>query len=121
MKKRLNFLRYILNEDMETMLRKVYEVLKTDIRKGDFVDLVQQDLNDVGLEISENEIENTPELIWKKIVNSKVKEAALLDLVAQNSEKSKTNHIKFETLQMRETQYLKSNKNTTLSKTIFSV
>ena len=48
-----------------------------------------------------------------------MKEAALLDLVAQNSEKSKTKHIKFETLQMRE--YLKSNKNTTLSKTIFSV
>ena len=89
MKKRLNFLRYILNEDMETMLRKVYEVIKTDSRKGDFVDLVQQDLNDVGLEISENDIENTPKLLWKKIINSKVKDAALLDLVAQNSEKSK--------------------------------
>ena len=48
------------------MLRKVYEVLKIDSRKGDFVDLVQQDLNDVGLELSENEIENTPKLLWKK-------------------------------------------------------
>ena len=66
MKKRLHFLRYILNEDMETMLRQVYEVLKTDSRKGDFVDLVQQDLNDVDIEISENEIKHTPKLQWKK-------------------------------------------------------
>ena len=48
-----------------------------------------------------------------------MKEAAFLDLVAQNSEKSKTKHIKFETLQVRE--YLKSSKSTTLSTTMFSV
>ena len=39
---------------MDTLLREVYEVLKTDSRKGDFVDLVQQDLNDGDKEIYEN-------------------------------------------------------------------
>ena len=39
---------------METMVRHVYEVLKTKSTKRDFVDLVQQDLNDVDIEISEN-------------------------------------------------------------------
>ena len=104
---------------MDTMLRQVYEVLKTDSRKGDFVDLVQQDLNDVDIEISENKIKHTPKLQWKKYITCKVKEKAFQDLITQNLEKSKTKHIKFENLLMSE--YLKCNKSTTLSKTIFSV
>ena len=57
---------------METMLRKRYEVFKTDSRKGDFVDLVQQDLNDVEIELSENKIQNTSKVKWKKFINIKV-------------------------------------------------
>ena len=44
MKKRLTCLRYILNESMDSMMRKFYEELKADSRKGDFVDLVIQDI-----------------------------------------------------------------------------
>ena len=119
MKKRLNFLKYILNENMNTMLRKVYEVLKTDSRKGDFVDLVQHDLNDLEIELSENEIQNTTKVQWKRFINIKVKEAAFQYLIAENNEKSKTKHINFDSLQM--SKYLAENKSTALSKTILSV
>ena len=45
MKKRLNFLRYILIEDMGSMIRQVYEALKTESRNGDFVNLVKKDMD----------------------------------------------------------------------------
>ena len=44
MKKRLNFLRYILKEDMGSMIQQVYEALKTESRNGDFVNLVKKDI-----------------------------------------------------------------------------
>ena len=63
------------------------------LKKDRRVDIVQQDLSDVEIELSENEIKNTLTLHWTKFVNSKVKEAALTDLMAQNSEKSKKKNI----------------------------
>ena len=44
---------------MYSMIRKVFEVLRTDIRNGDFVDLVNQDLVDNDIELTENEIKDT--------------------------------------------------------------
>ena len=55
----------------------------------------------------------------QKYVDEKVKFKALEKLTAENSTKTKTKHIIFETLEMRN--YLRENINTTLSKTIFSV
>ena len=42
MKRRLNFLKSILNENMESMIRQVFETMKVDSRKGNFVNLVQK-------------------------------------------------------------------------------
>ena len=66
MKKRLKF-RYILNESIDSMIRKVSEVLKTDSRKGDFVDLVNQDIKDNDIDLAETDIQNMSKLQWKKI------------------------------------------------------
>ena len=41
--KRLNFLHYILNESMESLVKQVYIALKEDSRKGDFVSLINTD------------------------------------------------------------------------------
>ena len=58
MKKRLNFLKYILNEDMSTMIRQVYETLKTDSRKGDFVNLIKQDMEELDIVVTDEEIQS---------------------------------------------------------------
>ena len=42
--RRLKFLKYIFDKNMWTMIRQVYEALKEDSRKGDFVDLVRKDI-----------------------------------------------------------------------------
>ena len=46
LEKRMNFLRYILKEGMSSMIRQVYETLKTDSVKGDFFSLVQTDMEE---------------------------------------------------------------------------
>ena len=103
---------------MSSMIRQVYETLKTESRNGDFVYLVNRDIEELKLELSETDIKNTTKQEWKKFVNEKVSEACLRDLTLENNNKTKTKHIVFENLKMRE--YLKQNVNISLSKTIFS-
>ena len=87
MKKRLNFLRYILREDMGSMIRQVYEALKTESRNGDFVNLVKKDMDELDIQLSEEDIQNTTKLVWKNFVNEKVVEECLRFLTEENSEK----------------------------------
>ena len=49
MKKRLNFLHYILKETITSTVRQVYDTLKHDSRKGDFYFIIQKDLRDCDL------------------------------------------------------------------------
>ena len=49
MKKRLLFLHYILRENKDSMLYKVFIALNEDSRKGDFVDMVKKDKTDLKL------------------------------------------------------------------------
>ena len=67
MGKRLKFLRYILNKDINSMVRQVYETLKTDSRKGDFVYLIKQDMKDLDIDLTEEDIEMCTKIQWKKI------------------------------------------------------
>ena len=72
MKKRLNFIRFILNESI-----KVFEVLQTDSRKGDIADFVNQGIRDNDIEFTETKIKNISKPYWKRYVTLKVKETAL--------------------------------------------
>ena len=87
MEKRLNFLKYILNESMESMIRQVFEALKVDSRKGDFVALVKEDIETLNIDLSEEDITLITKLQWKKYVHEKVKAGALKWLVEENMSK----------------------------------
>ena len=117
--KRLKFLKYILNEDTESMLKQVYDQQKKESRKGDFVFQVKQDMKEMDINMDDNEIKELSIRKWKKLVNEKTKEAALRYLVSENRQKEKTKHIKFKTLKLSE--YLRTNKNTNISNIIFSL
>ena len=54
--KRLKFLKYILDETITSMIRQIYETLKEDSRKGDFVDLVRQDFEEVEIDLTEEDL-----------------------------------------------------------------
>lgn len=56
MGKRLKSLKYILDESMEAMISQVYEAQKLESKKGDFVQQIKEDLKEIDLDITENEI-----------------------------------------------------------------
>ena len=115
--KRLNFLRYILRESTTSMIEQVNSVLKEDSRKGDFVNLVQSDLQELKLHMTDHEIQNILKWTWKKIVKTKVIQQCFKHSVNENSSKEKTRDICFENLEMAK--YLIENRSTSLSKIIF--
>ena len=117
--KRLNFLHYILNESMESLVKQVYIALKEDSRKGDFVSLINADKKDFEIELTDEEIEVVPRHTWKQFIKKKVKQLALKSLTEENNNKEKTRHVDFGELKISE--YLVLNKRTSLSKLMFSV
>ena len=119
MQKRLLFLKYILNEDPESMLGQVYKQLKIDSRKGDFVSLIKQDMKEMEIHMEDCEVNEMSINKWKKLVKDKTKSIALKYLVTENSKKEKTKHIQFTTLKLSD--YLKLNKNKELSEIIFGL
>ena len=46
--------------------KQVYETLKLDSRKGDFVYLIKQDMEDLDLDVTEEEIQICTKIQWKK-------------------------------------------------------
>ena len=119
MGRRLNFLHYILNEPINSMISEVFKALKEESRKGDFYQLVQKDLQDLDIEMSENYIMNYKKCQWKLFVKDQVKNAAFMFLVNENSSRKKTKDIIFSELKMSD--YLFQNRNKKLSEIIFSV
>ena len=63
--KRLNFLHYILSENISSILRKVYDTMKCDSRKGDFYNLVKKDMEDLDIAMTEEDIREHARTKWK--------------------------------------------------------
>ena len=92
MKRRLQFVHYILQENRDTMLRQVYYTLKEDSRNEDFVALIECDKKTLNIEITDEDITNVSKHSWKKFLSEKkTKEAAFVYLMQENSSKEKTN------------------------------
>ena len=71
MKKRMQFLHYILNENIDSMIVQVYNALKEDHRKCNFIQLTNKDREDLEIELSDEDIKYTPKSTWKKYVKEK--------------------------------------------------
>ena len=119
MTKHLHFLKYILNEYITSMIRKGYETLKLDSGNSDFVHLVQKDLMEIDVKMSDEEIQTLSVGKWKGIVRRKINQAAFKYLIRENLSKDKAKHIVFDKYQMRK--YLFINKSTSLAQIIFCV
>ena len=94
----MNFLNYILHENTDSMIHKVYITLREDSRKGDFKALTDKDREDLEINLTDEKIEVFPKLAWKKFIKEKVTFAAFNYLREENSTKEKTKHIMFDEL-----------------------
>ena len=119
MQKRMNFLHYLLKEDTESMISKVFYALEADSRRGDFIALTNIDRNELDILETNEEIKSFSKFTWKKYIRKKVKMCALKHLNEENQSKERTKSIEFNELTM--SHYLAESKKTELSKIIFSV
>ena len=67
MAKRVQFLKTILDESMNSTMRQVYTAQKEDSIKGYFVNLVTKDLSDLEIIKHDETIEKVGKDEWKKI------------------------------------------------------
>ena len=68
------------------MIRKVYEAQVKDPSPGDFIDIVKSDCNRIGLEMTDKEISQISKHKFRKIVKSKISDAAFKHLLAVKEE-----------------------------------
>ena len=66
------------------MLRQVFDALKDDSRKGDFVELTNRDKEDLDIILTNDEIEVISKTQWKKV---KTLDAALKCLNKKNGQR----------------------------------
>ena len=93
------YLHTILQRNHDEMIRKVYEVQKVDTSPGDFCELIEEDKEMLGLNVSDIEIGSMNKAKFKKMVKSHVNQAAfcyLKSLKEGHSKMEKLNYSKFE-------------------------
>ena len=72
MSRRLNFLHYILNEDDDSLLRSFFTAQLESPVKGDWVMRVTEDMKELGIDLTMEEIAGTSKLRFKEIIRNKV-------------------------------------------------
>ena len=71
MKKRMQFLHYILNESDESMIKRVYITLKEDSRKGDLIYQTKSGKIVLDIDLSDEEIQVVSKGAWKNFLDNK--------------------------------------------------
>ena len=118
MKRKVIYLQYILQQDKDSMLYKVFEATAQNPLKNYFVKICEKYLERLEINLSFEDIEKMSKMSFKKLVKEKTKEVALKYLIKQKNSQSKISTMNYEKLEIQE-YLLDGNKNTTLSKLIF--
>ena len=92
----LMYLHSILQRNQDEMIRKIYEVQKVDPSPGDFIELIAEDKDMLGVNMSDLEIGSMSKLKFKRIVKDKTRQAAFLYLQSLKQGHSKMDGIKYE-------------------------
>ena len=90
---RLNFLNYILNEDIDEMISQFYHTMKEDSKKGDYIGLINRDKLYLGNHLTDSEVKDLPRSTWKRYIMETVTNDSLLNIIEDNSSKNKTKYI----------------------------
>jgi len=114
MKRRVMFLHYLLQQKEETLLFKCFEAQWSDKLPGDWAGKVEEDLRQMGLKLTLQQIKSMSKHKFKELIKSKIENLALKYLLKEKNKQSKCCSIKFDKLQIQD--YLKSDILTTSNK-----
>ena len=78
--RQLNFWRHIINSEKNSLLYKFYKIQKYCPVKNDWVNQIELDKMDIGLNLSEEDVSSISKRKFKKIVKEKIKKASLIFL-----------------------------------------
>ena len=95
------YLRTLLVRDETELTKRILLEQQKNPTKGDFIELVKEDLMKIGKELNENLEEfiiQTKESVYKKIIKQLVRNATFESLVNIQQSHTKVKHIKYEQL-----------------------
>jgi len=98
--RRIMYLYHILRREDKELVRRVFDAQKKSPTKGDFVELVTEDL--IKIEESEDSIKVLSKGELKKVVKTKMSEIVLLDLQDKQKNHSKIKNIQYKDLKLQE-------------------
>ena len=119
MQKRILYLNYLLNESEEALIHQFLISQWKSPVKGDWCTLVQKDLEDLDIELSLEEIRNTPKEELKIFLSEIVKEKAFQYLMEKKELHSKMKNLKYERLELQK--YLKPDSQLTKTEINFTI
>ena len=97
--RRILYLQTILKRPEEELTREVYSAQKSKPLKGDFCKLVEQDLQMIGGDVSEEFIESCSKSVLKATIKNKIQLAALSYLKDKQKQHSKVRDIVYNKLE----------------------
>ena len=121
MSRRLNFLHYMLHEDENSLIHQFLITQAENPNKSDWIFTVTNDLENLEINLSFEDIKNTSKSVFKQLVKERVKSKAFQYLVNLQQTHSKSRDIKYTDFQLQD--YLKPTNNMTIKEKsfIFSV
>ena len=107
MKRRLNFLYYILVQKKTSLMYTFFQAQLNDSSKGDWSLTVQEDLNHLGIHSPINELTKIPESAYIKMINDRIERESWKYLNNEKGEHDKVKHIDHSKVEMQD--YLSPN------------
>ena len=99
--RRLNFLWYILNEDRGSLIRSFFDAQRENPSERDWIQTVKQDLNDLEITLSMEEISKMSKLEFKELVKEAVRELAFKYLQQLRVSHRKAEDLVYENLNLQ--------------------
>ena len=99
-KLRLYFLKFILHQNPENNVLKMYHLQLENPKRGDWASSVRKNLEELNINLSNEEIKTMSKYKYKSLVKKKCKEKALEYLISKRGKKGRD--IKYKSLKMAE-------------------
>ena len=101
--RRINYFHYLVNRDEDEMLYKFFMTQFNQPCKGDWTETVKQDLEELEIKCDFDFLKSKSKEVFKRLVKTKVKEAALEDLKSIQKKHSKMENIQY--IELKRQQY----------------
>ena len=93
MSRRLSYLKNILSKNDHELIKKVYLAQKRKPVKNDWVKSVEDDLKQLKINLTDNQISAMSKKLFKKIIKAKIRKLALEELNHKKEKHSKVKNI----------------------------